>query len=89
MPRKTYDIEITASAARSLRKLERPAQVRIGHVIDSLATQARPSGAIKLSGGDELYRVRIGNYRIIYSIVDNVLTVLVVAIGHRRDIYRR
>ena len=85
----TYKVELAPHALRSLRKLERPLQVRIAHAIDSLAADPRPHGAVKLSGEDDLYRIRTGDYRIIYSVVDRVLTVLVIAIGHRRDVYRR
>ena len=89
MTRPKYEIELTASAARSLRKLERPAQVRIAHAIDSLANDPRPRGAVKLSGDDDFFRIRTGDYRIIYSIADDKLIILVIAVGHRRDIYRR
>lgn len=89
MARKTYEVELTSSAARALRKLERPVQVRIARAIESLAADPRPSGVVKLSGDENLYRIRSGDYRIIYEIVDRVLTVLVIAIGHRREIYRK
>ena len=61
---------------------------RLKPKIDALAQNPRPSGVVKLSGEDDLYRIRVGNYRITYSIQDNHLLVLVVKIGHRRDIYR-
>lgn len=56
--------------------------------LEALAEEPRPHGCRKLRGQDDLYRIRIGDYRAIYSIVDNRLIVLVVAVGHRRDIYR-
>ncbi|HEX6573503.1 MAG TPA: type II toxin-antitoxin system RelE/ParE family toxin, partial [Gemmatimonadaceae bacterium] len=59
------------------------------HAIDLLAVDPRPHGAVKLSGDEDLYRIRTGDYRIIYSVVDRVLTILVIAIGHRREVYRR
>jgi mRNA interferase RelE/StbE len=83
-----YDVQIAASAARALRKLDHQAQRRISHAIDSLALTPRPHGSQKLTGEDDLYRVRIGDYRIIYAIRDRQLIVLVVAVGHRRDVYR-
>jgi mRNA interferase RelE/StbE len=84
-----YEIHIGASAARSLRKLDDIARRRIARAIDSLTTNPRPHGAVKLAGESDLYRLRTGDYRILYTIRDRILTVLVVAIGHRRDIYRR
>lgn len=85
----TYAIEISPSAMRQLRKLHRPAQQRVQAAIELLAEQPRPSGATKLVGGAGEWRVRTGDYRIVYEIRDNVLLVLVVAVGHRREIYRR
>ena len=89
MARKTYKVELTPSAARSIRKIERGAQVRIARAIDSLAETPRPHGAIKLSAADEIYRLRVGDYRILYQIIDKVLLVIVIAVGHRKEIYRR
>ncbi|HEX6576542.1 MAG TPA: type II toxin-antitoxin system RelE/ParE family toxin, partial [Gemmatimonadaceae bacterium] len=77
MTRPIYNVELAPAALRSLRKLERPVQVRIAHAIDLLAADPRPHGAVKLSGEDDLYRIKTGDYRIIYSVVDRVLTVLV------------
>lgn len=84
-----YRIEVKPSAARVLTKLPRPAQRRIARKIDALAKDPRPRGAEKLRGADDLYRVRAGDYRVIYRIRDDVLLVLVVRIGHRREVYRR
>ena len=58
-------------------------------MIDSLQVNPRPSGVVKLKGEEDKYRVRVGRYRILYTIRDEVLTVTVVAVGHRRDVYRR
>jgi mRNA interferase RelE/StbE len=84
----TYDVDIAPSAARQLRKLDPHAQRRILTVLDLLASEPRPAGAKKLVGGEGEWRVRTGDYRIVYEIHDQVLQVLVVAVGHRRDIYR-
>lgn len=83
-----YDIELSASAARSLRKLDETTRRRIASKIDALAIDPRPPGAVKLSGTDNIYRMRFRDYRILYTIEDRKLIVLVVAIGHRRDVYR-
>ena len=85
----SYRIEVAPAAVRQLRKLDRVAQRRVQAAIELLASEPRPSGAKKLVGGDGEWRVRTGDYRIVYEIHDNVLLVLVVAVGHRRDIYER
>lgn len=85
----TYRVEVAAAAVRQLRKLDRPAQRRVQAAIELLAAEPRPSGAKKLVGGNGGWRVRTGDYRIVYEIHDNVLLVLVVAVGHRREIYDR
>ncbi|WP_372735010.1 type II toxin-antitoxin system RelE/ParE family toxin [Nocardioides sp.] len=85
----TYRVEVAAAAVRQLRKLDRPAQRRVQAAIELLALEPRPSGTTKLVGGDGEWRVRTGDYRIVYEIHDNVLLVLVVAVGHRREIYDR
>jgi mRNA interferase RelE/StbE len=84
----TYRIEIAPAALRQLRKLDRAARRRIQAAIELLATDPRPSGAKKLVGGGG-WRVRTGDYRVVYEIHDNVLLILVVAVGHRREIYER
>ena len=85
----TYRVEVAAAAVRQLRKLDRAAQRRVQGAIELLAAEPRPNGAKKLVGGDGEWRVRTGDYRIVYEIHDNVLLVLVIAIGHRREIYDR
>ncbi len=85
----TYRVEVAAAAARQLRKLDRSAQRRVQAAIELLADEPRPSGAKKLVGGNGEWRVRTGDYRIVYEIHDNVLVVLVIAVGHRRGIYNR
>jgi mRNA interferase RelE/StbE len=84
----THRIEVAPAAVRQLRKLGPEARRRIQAAIEILADQPRPSGAKKLVGGDREWRVRTGDYRIVYEIHDEVLLVLVVAVGHR-DIYQR
>ena len=85
----TYHVEVAAAAVRQLRKLDRSAQRRVQAAVELLAAEPRPNGAKKLVGGDGEWRVRTGDYRIVYEIHDNVLLVLVVAVGHRREIYDR
>lgn len=85
----TYQIRVTPAAVRQLKKLDAAARRRVQAAIEILADQPRPPGAKKLVGGDGEWRVRTGDFRIIYTIDDGVLLVLVVAVGHRREIYRR
>ena len=84
----TYAVYILPAAARALTRLPRASQLRIRARIDSLAEQPRPEGVKKLAGTDELYRVRAGDYRIVYQVRDERLVVLVIRIGHRREVYR-
>lgn len=85
----TYRIDVSQSAARQLRKLDGSARRRVQAAIELLSADPRPAGARKLAGGDGEWRVRTGDYRIIYEVHDNVLVILVLAVGHRRDIYRQ
>lgn len=84
-----YQIQLTPAAERQLRKLERAARDRVGAAIDLLADTPRPAGAKKLVGGDGEWRVRTGDYRIVYEIHDSVLRVLVVRVAHRREVYQQ
>lgn len=84
-----YRVEVAPAAVRQLRKLDGTALRRIQAAIELLAEAPRPSGAKKLVGGAGEWRVRTGDYRIVYEINDGVLLVLVVAVGHRREIYQR
>jgi mRNA interferase RelE/StbE len=84
----TYQISVTTSAARQLRKLDPHARRRVQAAIELLANEPRPPAAKQLVGGGGEWRVRTGDYRIVYEINDGELLVLVVAVGHRRDIYR-
>lgn len=86
----TYTIELIPKARRQLRdinKHDRHALLRIKARIDGLAHNPRPYGVKKLSGAESLYRVRVGDYRIIYEIQDKTLVVLVVKVAHRREAY--
>ena len=64
------------------------ADERIRRAIDALAAMPRPAGVVKMHGSEGYYRLRVGDYRVVYEIEDDVLTVLVVRIGHRREVYR-
>jgi len=83
-----YTIELAPAAVRQLRKLDPQARRRVQAAVELLATDPRPAGATRLVGGTGEWRVRTGDYRVIYEIHDQVLVVLVLAVGHRRQIYR-
>ena len=85
MPR--YELEVLTSAKRGLAALDGSVRRRVAARIDSLCEEPRPSGCKKLTGS-EYWRIRIGDYRVIYSIEDDKLIVLVVGVGHRREVYR-
>jgi mRNA interferase RelE/StbE len=84
----SFSVKIKASAAKSLGGLPRVERERLATAIDRLADEPHAGGALKgeFSG---LRRLRVGRYRIVYEVLDRELTVLVVRIGHRRDVYRR
>ena len=82
-----YRIQVKKSAEKELGKIPKKELLKILEKIESLSDDPHPTGSIKLSNQDK-YRVRVGNYRILYKVEDNILTVFVVKIGHRKDIYR-
>ncbi len=83
-----YALLLTASAEKDLRKLPRPTLERIHPKILALRETPRPAGVTKLSGDLEGWRVRVGDYRIVYQIDDAAQTVTIVRVRHRRDVYR-
>lgn len=83
-----YKVEIADSALKSLTGLPSKERERIRGMIRTLADNPRPHGALKMRGPRNLYRIRAGNYRVLYAVEDAVLKVLVVAVGHRREVYR-
>jgi mRNA interferase RelE/StbE len=83
-----YEVEIDTKAAREIRALPRQDQWRITSKAQLLADNPRPPGSVKLSGTSDLWRIRVGVYRIIYQIQDDRLLVTVVRVGHRREVYR-
>lgn len=83
----THVVQIAPAAERQLRKFDPQVRRRVQAAIDLLATNPRPPKAIQLVGGSGEWRVRTGDYRIIYEIHDRRLLVLVLRVGQRRDIY--
>jgi mRNA interferase RelE/StbE len=84
----SYRLEITASAERALVGLPKADRVRVVGAIEELARVPRPSGCRKLKGQQDVYRIRVGRYRVIYAVEDRSIVVVVLRLGHRRDVYR-
>jgi len=84
----SYRVEFAASALREFRALERPIQRRIATCIDELAANAFPPDVKKLQGAPDHYRIRVGDYRVIYRVEKKRVTIILVKIGHRREVYR-
>lgn len=82
-----YSIKFKSSAAKELKKLPLELQHRIANKIEKLVEDPRPSGVIKLKGNDNLYRCRVGEYRIVYDINDSMQKIVVTRVRHRKDVY--
>lgn len=83
-----YRIAFTPAARKQFEKLPAVARRRVAEAVDRLGENPRPAGVVKLAGDGSIYRVRSGDYRIVYHIEDDKLFVLVIKIGHRREVYR-
>lgn len=83
----SYAVEILRSAQKQLARLDWQAQDRIIEAIRALAKNPRPKGCSKLTGR-AAWRIRVGDYRVIYEVEDNLLRILVVSVGHRKEVYR-
>ena len=88
MGSRRYEVILSPKAEKQLDALPKPIQRRIAEAAEGLETNPRPYGVKKLEGADNLWRIRVGGYRLVYTIEDGRLIVLVVKIGHRREIYR-
>jgi mRNA interferase RelE/StbE len=82
-----YRVEITKPAAASIRKLQRAMQARVLQAIMGLRFNPRPHGVKKLNGPGEFYRIRVGNFRVVYTIDDAIRLVVVVKVADRKDVY--
>ena len=85
----TYRVDFTSAVSRQIRKLPKPARIRVLDAAAVLQNDPRLPGARNLVGEDTAWRIRVGEYRLIYDIIDRALTVTVVRVGHRRDVYDR
>jgi mRNA interferase RelE/StbE len=84
----SYRIEWKASAARELKRLDRFVIPRIVEAVGQLAEVPFPQGCRKLKGSADTYRIRIGDYRILYEVVERCLVIEIVRVKHRKDVYR-
>ncbi|WP_193197224.1 type II toxin-antitoxin system RelE family toxin [Nostoc sp. MG11] len=84
----SYEVKFSKSAKKQFRKLPLDVQERIQTKINDLAIEPRPNGVKKLQGDDNSYRVRVGDYRVIYELDDDILIVTVIKVGHRSEIYK-
>ncbi len=84
-----YDIKVSPGAARQLKKIDGRVLSQIAAKIDSLALNPRPHGSEKLTGYDDLFRVRVGDYRIVYGVEDRLVLIVVLKIGNRAEVYQR
>ena len=83
-----YSIEISRTAEKQLKKLRRDDQRRVVRALLNLRDEPRPQGSRKLTGYDEVFRIRVGRYRVLYSISGKKLIIIILKIGHRKDVYR-
>ena len=84
----TYTVQVSSSAAKSLAKIDKKTRLRIVGAIELLAVDPRPPGVKLLRGGEQgRWRARVGDYRIVYTIDDDRLIVLVLRVAHRREVY--
>lgn len=84
----SYAVGFAASVKADMRRLRRDVQVRATARIEALGEDPKPRGFKKLRGHDELYRIRVGDYRIVYAIYEDLLEVHVLRVRHRRIVYR-
>ncbi len=84
-----YRIIVKPSADKALRKLPLDAQIRLVAAMRALAADPRPPGVVKMRGAENQWRIRVGDYRLVYEIHDREITIYVLAIGHRREVHRK
>ena len=85
---KRYEVEIVRSAEKEMRSLAKDVALRIGQKLLTLAKEPRPKGCRKLRG-TPFYRLRMGHYRVVYMVDDERRKVVIMSVGHRRDVYRK
>ena len=84
----SFSVELTRTAEKQLRRIAKTHRIRIVEAIQALADRPRPQGARKLQGYDDVYRIRVGQYRVVYEVYDDRVVVIVLKVGHRQDVYK-
>ena len=84
-----YTVGVARRAVKSIAGLPRKEQLRVSAALDLLSGDPRPPGCVALTGEDSVYRVRVGDYRILYEVIDARRVIQVIRVSHRRDAYRR
>lgn len=83
-----YELRWKESAKKELKNLDKPMIKRVLESVTQLAANPRPVACKKLRGADDLYRIRVADYRVVYAIDDSVLIIEIIRVGHRRNIYQ-
>lgn len=83
-----YSIEISRTAEKQLRKLPAAHRRRVARAMVALGSEPHPPGSRKLAGYEDVFRIRVGVYRVIYSVSGRKLVIIILKIGHRKDVYR-
>ncbi len=84
----TYEVQISRTAERQLGRLDRRTRGRVAAAMLALAENPRPRGCRKLLGYDDVFRIRVGRYRLLYSVSDATVVIVILKVGHRRNVYR-
>jgi mRNA interferase RelE/StbE len=84
----SYRIEVSATAEKQIRRLRREDQLRVLRAIRPLATDPTPPGSRQLRGYDDVYRIRVGTFRVLYRVEGRRLLIIILKVGHRKEIYR-
>jgi mRNA interferase RelE/StbE len=85
---RTYEVRLLVTARRQLLRVPGRIRSRVAEAIRALVADARPSGCKKLAGNTDYYRIRVGDYRVLYQVRGSDVLVLVIKTGHRREVYR-
>ncbi|MCZ6915697.1 MAG: type II toxin-antitoxin system RelE/ParE family toxin [Gemmatimonadetes bacterium] len=83
-----YSIEISRTAEEQLKKLDPDDRPRVAKAMVALADDPHPQGSRKLTGYDDVFRIRVGRYRVLYSVTGKKLIIIILKIGHRKNVYR-